>query len=120
MIETLLNKQIIDKVKQRFLASGYVSEFIEIRVNNAKYVRELDINSSYFLVSDKIDIRLTSVVKIASDSNFITISKQNYEFVKYRNPDSFEGSEIRVTTEDFQTSFIGFSLVFLKITPYNS
>jgi len=119
MIEKLLDKQILDKVSRRFSAQGFTSEFVEIRVNKAVFQQELDLNASYFIVSDKLDIPLSANLKIASDANFINVSKTAFEYSKYRNPDSFEGAEIRITTENYGASFTAFSLVFLKITPYN-
>ena len=119
-MDTVLFEQ---KMKQRleklFQADDYDVEAVEIIIPDAlnhNIKIDLSQDSYYCLVSKELDIEVITALYISSEINFISTSKEDWEFDNEYRMEFFR-NYIHIRTENATVGF-QFKLKFLKVTPY--
>ena len=115
MFGLILEKKILDYVKKESLCNDYESDYEIITIESVDFKISLENRSFYFLISEKIDVAITARVVVESVDNILSFSKEEFEFDKIHELESFR-QYLRVRTLNI-ASFIPYKLKFLKITP---
>lgn len=119
MDTVLFDKDIEKKLKELFHADDYDFELVEISLpyasaHNEKIEFEKD--AYYYLASTMLDIPVTVSLYLASENNFVSTSKTDWEFDNALRLERFR-NYLHVRTENASKEF-SFKIKFLKITPY--
>ncbi len=115
----LFEKEMKKKIEHLFRANDYHIEQVEIIVpssiqHNQRF--ELMQDSYYYLASSKLDIPITASLYLSSENNFMSTSKEDWEFDNSFRLEKFR-NYVHVRTENAKQAF-QFKLKFLKVTPY--
>jgi len=115
MIEFIFEKDIERRIKEEVLADEYFAETVLMRITKDQEDFVLD-NSIYFLINEKLDIPVTAKIILSSPDAFFSTSQADYDTLKGHKNQSFR-NKLRVVTQNYGTSFVPYSLEFLKVTP---
>ena len=119
MDTVLFEKDMEKKIKHLFKADDYHFEQVEIIVSKKQEHNdrfELEKDSYYYLASTLLDIPQTVALYLFSENNFISTSKEDWEFDNALRLEKFR-NYLHVKTENAVRPF-SFKLKFLKVTPY--
>lgn len=119
MDTVIFERDMKQKLEQLFQADDYYVEAVEIIVPDAvnhNIKIDLSQDSYYYLVSKELDINIITALYLGSENNFISTSKEDWEFDNDYRMETFR-NYLHVRTENAPLSF-EFKLKFLKVTPY--
>jgi hypothetical protein len=119
MDTVLFDKDIEKKLNELFKADDYHFEQVEINLASKQSHNdriELEKDAYYYLASTMLDIPVTAALYIASENNFLSTSKTDWEFDNALRLERFR-NYLHVRTENASNKF-SFKLKFLKVTPY--
>ncbi len=117
MYTTFLDNEVNQIVRDEFRKEHYSQSYEVFTIGTSDMRIKLDDNSVYIIDNEQIDIPLTARLSLFSDCNYLTTSKEEFEYFSKYKIEKFR-TYLGVIVENYGAAFIPFKLKFLKITPY--